>query len=39
MPGRLLNLVTHIIVTIEVKDVSDKVERVLVVLNVSVESR
>ena len=39
MPGRLLNLVTHIIITVEIKDVSDKIKSVLVVLNVCVESR
>ena len=39
MPGRLLNLVTHIIITVEVKDVSDKIKSVLVVLNVCIESR
>ena len=39
MPGRLLNLVTHIIITVEIKDVSDKIKSVLVVLNVCIESR
>lgn len=39
MPGRLLNLITHIIIAVEVKDVSDEIKSVLVVLDVSIESR
>ena len=39
MPGRLLNLVTHIIITVEIEDVGDKIKSVLVVLNVCIESR
>ena len=39
MPSRLLNLVTHIVITVEIKDVSDKIKSVLVVLNVCIESR
>ena len=38
MPSRLLNLITHIIVAVEIEDVSDKIKSVLVVLNVSVKS-
>ena len=38
MPGRLLNLITHIIIAVEVKDVSDKIESVLIILDVSVKS-
>lgn len=38
MPGRLLDLVTHIIIAVEVKDISDKIKSVLVVLNVCIES-
>ncbi len=39
MPGRLLDLITHVIITVKVKDVSDKIKSVLVVLNVGIESR
>lgn len=39
MPGRLLDLVTHIIIAVEVKHVSDKIKSVLVVLNICIESR
>ena len=39
MPGRFFDLLPHVIVTVEVEDIGDKVESVLVVLNISVESR
>ena len=39
MPGRLLNLITHIIIAVEVKNVSDEIKSVLVVLDVSIEPR
>ena len=38
MTGRLFNLFTHIIVTVEVEDVGDEVEGILVVLDVGVEA-
>ena len=37
MPGRLLNLLPHLIVAVEVKDVGDEVEGILVVLDIGVE--
>ena len=37
VPCRLLNLLSHIIITIQVKDISDEVESVLVILNICIE--
>jgi hypothetical protein len=37
--GRLLNLLAHLIVAVKVEDVGDKVEGVLVVLNLGVQPR
>ena len=37
MPCRFLNLLSHIIVTVQVKDVSDEIKSVLVILNIRVE--
>jgi hypothetical protein len=39
MPSRLLDLLPHIIVAVEVKDIGDQIERILIVLNFSVQSR
>lgn len=38
MAGRFLDLLTHLIIAVEVEDIGDKVESILVVLNVSVEA-
>ena len=38
MPGRLLNLLSHIVVAIQIKDVGDEVKSILVVLDVGVET-
>ena len=38
MPGRFLNLFSHIIVTIQVKDIGDEVKSVLIILDIRVES-
>lgn len=37
MPCRFLNLLSHIIVTIQVKDISDEIKSVLVILDVRIE--
>jgi len=39
VPRRLLNLLPHFIVTVQVEHISDQVECVLIVLNISIESR
>ena len=39
MPRRLLNLFSHIIVTVEVEDVGYKIECILIVLNFGVQTR
>ena len=39
MPCRFLNLLAHIIVAVEIEDVGHEVERVLVVLDIGVETR
>lgn len=39
MPGRLLNGLTHLIVALEIEDIGDEVQCVLIVLNLSVETR
>lgn len=38
MPSRLLNLLPHIVIAVQVKDVSNEVKGILVVLNVGIES-
>ena len=38
MPCRFLNLFSHIIVTIQVKDIGDEVKSVLIILDIRVES-
>ena len=38
MARRFLDLLTHLIIAVEVEDIGDKVESILVVLNVSVEA-
>ena len=38
MPSRLLNLLPHIVIAVKVKDISNKIEGVLVVLNIGIES-
>lgn len=38
VPGRTLNGLTHIIVAVEVKDIRHQIERILVVLDLSVEA-
>ena len=38
MTGRLLDLLPHLIVTVQIEDIGDKVEGVLVVLNIGVEA-
>lgn len=37
MPCRFLDLLSHIVVTIQVKDVSDEVQSVLIILHIRVE--
>ena len=37
--GRFLDLLTHFIIAVEVKDIVDEIQRVLVVLHVGVDSR
>lgn len=39
MAGGFLDLLTHLIVAVEVEDISDKVKGILVILDVSVEAR
>lgn len=39
VPRRLLNRLSHLIVTIQVKDICDQVERILVVLDFGIEAR
>jgi hypothetical protein len=39
MPRRLLDCFPHVVVTVKVKDIGDKVERVLVVLYLSIQAR
>ena len=38
MASRLLNLLPHLIITVEIKDICDEVESVLVVLDIGVEA-
>ena len=38
MPCRFLDLLSHIIVAVQVKDISDEVESVLIVLHIGIES-
>lgn len=38
MPRRFFDLLSHIIITVQVKDISDEVESVLIVLYIRVES-
>ena len=38
MPGGLLDLFSHVIVAVEVEDVCDQVQRILIVLDLRVES-
>lgn len=38
MTSRLFNLLAHIIVAVEVEDISDEIEGILVVLNICVEA-
>ena len=37
VPCRFLNLLSHIVVTIQVKHISDKVEGILIILDIGVE--
>ena len=37
MPCRFLDLLPHIIVTVKVKDISDEVKSILVILNIRIE--
>lgn len=37
MPRRFLNLLSHIIVTIQVEDISDEIKSVLVILDICIE--
>jgi hypothetical protein len=39
MPRRLFDLFPHVIVTVEVEDICNKVERILVVLDFGVQTR
>jgi len=39
MPRRLLNLLAHLVVALDVEHVGDELERVLVVLDLGVEPR
>lgn len=39
MPGRLLDLLPHVIIAIEVESVRDEFESILIVLNFRVEAR
>ena len=38
VPRRFFNLLSHIIITVQVKDISDEVEGVLIILDIRVES-
>jgi hypothetical protein len=38
VPGRLLNGLTHLIVALEIEDISDEIQCVLIVLNFGVET-
>lgn len=37
MPCRLLDLLSHVIITVQIKDVSDEVKSVLIILDICVE--
>lgn len=37
MPCRLLNLFSHIIVTVEVKDIGDEIKSILIILDICIE--
>ena len=37
MPCRFLDLLSHVIVTVQVKDISDEVKSVLIILDIRVE--
>ncbi len=37
MPCRFLDLLSHIIVTVKVKDISDEVESILIILDIRIE--
>ena len=37
MPCRLLNLLSHIIVTVQIKYISDEIESVLIILDIGIE--
>ena len=39
MASRLLNLLPHLVVTVEIEDICDEVKSVLVILDVGVEPR
>ena len=39
MTSRLLNLFAHVVIAVEVEDVSDEIQCMLIVLDVSVEAR
>lgn len=39
MTGRLLNLLSHLVITIEIEHIGDEIECVLVILDVGVEAR
>ena len=38
MPCRFLNLFSHIIVTVQVKDIGDEIKSVLIILDICIES-
>ena len=38
MAGRFLDLLTHLIIAVKIKDIGDEVEGIVVVLDVSVEA-
>ena len=38
MPGRLLDLLSHVVVAVEIKHVGNQIEGILVVLNLGVEA-
>ena len=38
MAGRVLNLLSHVIVAVKIKDICDEVEGILVVLDIGIEA-
>jgi hypothetical protein len=38
MPSRFLYLLSHVVVTVEIKHIDDQIKRILVILNLGVEA-